>query len=41
MFCGARAFNQPLGGWDVSKVEKMWGMFGGCPIDEVNKPRRR
>jgi len=23
MFDGARAFNQPIGGWDVSKVQSM------------------
>jgi len=27
MFGDARAFNQPIGGWDVSKVENMYGMF--------------
>jgi len=27
MFYGARAFNQPLAAWDVSKVNAMGGMF--------------
>jgi len=40
MFHGAAAFNQPIGGWDVSKVQNMRWIFEGCPIDEVNKPRR-
>jgi surface protein len=30
MFSGARAFNQPLAGWDVSKVEDMGWMFSGA-----------
>ena len=30
MFYGARAFNQPLAGWDVSKVENMAWMFSGA-----------
>ena len=30
MFDGARAFNQPLVGWDVSKVVNMEGMFFGA-----------
>jgi len=27
MFCFAEAFKQPIGGWDVSKVEHMQGIF--------------
>jgi len=38
MFDSAAAFNQAIGGWDVSKVEEMQYMFYGCPIDEVNEP---
>ena len=30
MFYGAAAFNQPLAGWDVSKVENMGNMFRGA-----------
>jgi len=38
MFFEASAFNQPIGGWDVSKVEDMGRMFKDCSINEVNKP---
>jgi len=41
MFNEARAFNQPIGGWDVSNVEHMehmWGMLDNCPIVPMNKP---
>ena len=30
MFLGAAAFNQPIGGWDVSKVPDMATMFLGA-----------
>jgi len=40
MFYGARAFNQPIGGWDVSKVQNIQCMFLECPIDEVNIPEK-
>jgi len=41
MFEGATSFNQPIGNWDVSKVEKMDGMFYNAesfnqPIGEWN-----
>ena len=27
VFCGAEAFNQPIGSWDVSNVTDMGSMF--------------
>ena len=30
MFLGAKAFNQPIGNWDVSKVTDMSKMFAGA-----------
>jgi len=43
MFLRAHAFNQPIGGWDVSKVDYIEesmerSMLDGCPIEEGNKP---
>jgi len=34
MFGGAKSFNQPIGNWDVSKVEDISFMF--CGADEFN-----
>ena len=30
MFAGAKKFNKNIGGWNVSGVEKMYGMFSGA-----------
>lgn len=30
MFCGATAFNQPVGDWEVSNVKKMRAVFAGA-----------
>jgi surface protein len=30
LFYNATSFNQPIGGWDVSNVTDMWGMFKGA-----------
>ena len=30
MFGETSMFNQPLNAWDVSEVEKMYGMFAGA-----------
>jgi len=38
MFLSAISFNQPIGGWDVSKVQNMGSMFDGCPIARASKP---
>jgi surface protein len=35
---GNKAFNQPIGSWDVSKVTDMGLMFYECPIEDENKP---
>jgi surface protein len=32
MFCGAQAFNKPIGNWDVSNVKDMSEMFR-CAIE--------
>jgi surface protein len=36
MFAGAESFNQPIGGWDVSKVENMSSMFRSA--ESFNQP---
>jgi len=40
MFGYALAFNQPLAGWDVSKVD-MRAMFEECPIVRKNMPMKK
>ena len=38
MFSDARAFNQPIGNWDVKKVKDFEYFSEDPPLSETNKP---